>query len=166
MCSISDDTYNNILSLLEQGVSICKIADQHHISKSKIQKIRAQHLPNLTSSQGGRPTKLSAQNKYFCIREITSGCSKTSVDVRQRLEADLNIKVCDRTVRNAFREAGLAAVEKETKPMLSTPNIKARLEFAKTHQNWTIDDWKRVIWTDEKKSQSFLLRWMCLELDS
>jgi hypothetical protein len=47
MYSISDDTYNNILSLLEQGVSIRKIADQHHISKSKIQKIRAQHLPNL-----------------------------------------------------------------------------------------------------------------------
>jgi len=155
MCSISDDTYNNILSLLEQGVSIRKIADQHHISKSKIQKIRAEYLPNLISSQGGRPTKLSAQNKRFCIREIISGRSKTGTDVRKRLEADTGIKVCDRTVRNAFREAGLAAVEKETKPMLSPANIKARLEFAKSHQNWTVDDWKRIIWSDEKKSIVF-----------
>jgi transposase len=155
MCSISDDTYNNILSLLEQGVSIRQIADQHHISKSKIQKIRAEYLPNLISSQGGRPTKLSAQNKRFCIREIISGRSKTGTDVRKRLEADTGIKVCDRTVRNAFREAGLAAVEKETKLMLSPANIKARLEFAKSHQNWTVDDWKRIIWSDEKKVSCF-----------
>src|SRR5580692_1396246 len=26
---------------------------------------------------------------------------------------------------------------------------KARLQFALDHQNWTLEDWKRVIWSDE-----------------
>jgi hypothetical protein len=25
------------------------------------------------------------------------------------------------------------------------------LEFAESHQNWAVDDWKRVIWSDETK---------------
>jgi transposase len=156
MSSISADTCNNIRSLLEQGNSIRKIADQCHVSKSTVQRIRAKYLPNLTTSpQPGRPMKLSAQNKHFCVRAITSGHLETGVAVRKKLRADLGIKVSDNTVRNALREAGLGAIEKETKPMLSSKNIKARLEFAKRHQNWTIDDWKRVIWSDETKINRF-----------
>ncbi|GBP14801.1 Transposable element Tc1 transposase, partial [Eumeta japonica] len=30
-------------------------------------------------------------------------------------------------------------------------NVKRRLHFCKTHKNWTVDDWKRVIWSDETK---------------
>lgn len=155
MHPLSTDTYNNILSLLEKGYSIRKIADQHGVSKSKIQKIRAKHFPNLVGSLGGRPTKLSPQNKHFCVREITSGCSKTGVEVRKKLEADLQVTVSNNTVRNALREAGLGAIEKESKPMLSSKNIKARLQFAKRHQDWTINDWKRIIWSDETKINRF-----------
>jgi transposase len=155
MHPLSTDSYNNILSLLEKGYSIRKIADQHSISKSKIQKIRAKHFPNLIKSLGGRPTKLSPQDKHFCVREITSGRSKTSVEIRKKLEADLQVTVCNNTVCNALREAGLGAVEKESKPMLSSKNIKARLQFAKRHQDWTINDWKRVIWSDETKINCF-----------
>src|SRR4051812_2986459 len=86
MPSISDDTYNNILSLLKQGNSIHKVANQCRISKSKIQKIYVKHFPNLVASVGGHPTKLSAQNKHFCVCEITSGHSKTSVEVSRKLK--------------------------------------------------------------------------------
>lgn len=155
MPSISDDTDNNILSLLKQGNSIRKVANQCRVSKSKIQKIRAKHFPNLVVSVGGRPTKLSAQNKRFCVREITSGRSKTGVEVSRKLKADLSINICDNTVRNALREAGLGAIKKTPKPKLSPKNIKARLAFAKRHQDWTVSDWKRIIWSDETKINRF-----------
>jgi transposase len=155
MRSLSTDTRDNILSLLQQGYSVRKVADQCHVSKSVVHKFRAKYLSNLTSSPGGRPAKLSAQDKRFCVRAITSGRLETGVAVAKKLEEDLGIKVCDRTVRNAFHEAGLGAMEKEAKPKLSSKNIKARLEFAKRHQHWTIDDWKRVIWSDETKVNRF-----------
>src|SRR5690349_11968224 len=98
MPSISDDTYNNILSLLKQGNRICKVTNQCCVSKLKIQKICVKHFPNLVMSVGDHPTKLSAQNKHFYVHEITSGCSKTGVEVNRKLKADLSINICDNTV--------------------------------------------------------------------
>uniref|UniRef100_A0A3Q2CF91 Gamma-aminobutyric acid type A receptor subunit alpha6b n=1 Tax=Cyprinodon variegatus TaxID=28743 RepID=A0A3Q2CF91_CYPVA len=40
-------------------------------------------------------------------------------------------------------------------PLLSAKNRKLRLQFAQTHRNWTIEDWKNVAWSDESR---FLLR--------
>ena len=120
-----------------------------------MQNIRAQHFPDLPASPGGRPTKLSPQNKRFCIRAITSGHIQTGVAVTKKLESELGVKVCDRTVRNALHEAGLGAMEKEKRPKLSAKNIRARLQFAKLHQYWTISDWERVIFSDETKINRF-----------
>ena len=36
-------------------------------------------------------------------------------------------------------------------PFILTKNRKARIEFANTHSHWTINDWKRVFWSDESK---------------
>jgi hypothetical protein len=44
---------------------------------------------------------------------------------------------------------------KPSKPLLSPKNVKARLAWAKAHKDWTIDDWKRVIWSDETKINRF-----------
>ncbi len=40
-------------------------------------------------------------------------------------------------------------------PLLSAKYRKRRLQFAQAHQNWTIEDWKNVAWSDESR---FLLR--------
>ncbi len=40
-------------------------------------------------------------------------------------------------------------------PLLSDKNRKRRLQFTQAHQNWTIEDWKNVAWSDESR---FLLR--------
>ncbi len=34
-------------------------------------------------------------------------------------------------------------------PLLSAKNRKLRLQFTQDHQNWTIEDWKNVAWSDE-----------------
>jgi len=155
MLPLSADTRASIISLLQQGLSIRKVADRCHVSRSVVQNLRAEHLPSLASSPGGRPALLSAQNKRFCVRAITSGKLEAATAVTEQLETDLGVKVCGRTVRNALHDAGLGAVEKETKPKLSPKNIKARLEFARRHQHWTVEDWKRVVWSDESKINRF-----------
>ena len=42
-------------------------------------------------------------------------------------------------------------VVKKKHPFLSQKHRRARLEFAEEHKNWTLEDWKRVIWSDETK---------------
>jgi len=133
MLPLSSDTRDNILLLLQQPLSVRKVAQKCNVGKSTVQNLRAKHFPNLIPPSRGRPSKLSPQDKRFCVRGITSGRLETGVAVAKQLENDLNIKVCDRTVRRALQEAGLKAREKEAKLKLSPKNVRARLEFAKRH---------------------------------
>ncbi|KAG1572828.1 hypothetical protein G6F48_013398 [Rhizopus delemar] len=54
-----------------------------------------------------------------------------------------------------LRKAGLGAIEKPKKPLLSAKNIRKRLSWCMAHKDWTIDDWKRVVWSDETKINIF-----------
>jgi hypothetical protein len=46
-------------------------------------------------------------------------------------------------------------VVKKKKPLLSVRHRKARLAFAQKYREWTVEDWKRVIWSDETKINRF-----------
>lgn len=147
----------DILSSLQQlpRLSTRRIALIHHVHQKTVWKIRKTHLPDLNLSLGGRPQKLSPQDKHYCIRAVTSGKLKTAVSVKQELETNLNINVDESTIRRALKDAGLQAMKKEKKPKLSDKNIKERLKFAKQHKDWTLEDWKHVIWSDETKINRF-----------
>src|SRR3979490_2192474 len=52
----------------------------------------------------------------------------------------------------------MKAVVKKKKPHLSQKHRRERMDFAIRHKDWTLDDWKRVVWSDETKIN-------CLESD-
>ena len=45
----------------------------------------------------------------------------------------------------------MKAVVKSKHPVLTAKHHKAHLDFAYAHKDWTKEDWKKVIWTDETK---------------
>ena len=53
--------------------------------------------------------------------------------------------------RQGLKKAGMKAVVKKKKPLLTKAHRKARVDFALEHQHWTMDDWKKVVWSDETK---------------
>ena len=63
----------------------------------------------------------------------------------------MGIGVTPQTVRNVLRESGLKAKKKPKKPALTARHRKARLDFALRHKEWTKEDWKKVVWSDETK---------------
>lgn len=48
-------------------------------------------------------------------------------------------------------EAGLYGRRPAKKPWISKKNVAARLKFSNDHLNWTADNWKKVLWSDESK---------------
>jgi transposase len=148
---LSQDKYNEIVVSLKSGLSIKSVALKCGVGKSTVSQIRTKELPDTPTLSPGRLAKLSPQCKRLCVRSIALGEAKTAKEVQKQLEKDLNIVVSANTVCNTLKEAGLGAVKRPTKPMLSSKNIKARLQFAQKHQYWTVDDWKRIIWSDETK---------------
>jgi len=125
------------------------------ISSTTIKRWRKQHPPLLSTSKKGRPSKLSPQDVRHCIRKLTSGETNSAANAAKMLDRDVAVKVHRTTVSRALHAAGLGSGEKVDKPHLQEKNIRGRLLFAKKYKDWTMDDWKRVIWSDESKINRF-----------
>ena len=55
------------------------------------------------------------------------------------------------TVQRRLREPGLHGQIAAKKPLLKDSNKKKRFAWAKKHEQWTLDRWKSVFWSDESK---------------
>uniref|UniRef100_A0A7I4YB81 Transposable element Tcb1 transposase n=1 Tax=Haemonchus contortus TaxID=6289 RepID=A0A7I4YB81_HAECO len=55
------------------------------------------------------------------------------------------------TVKRRLREAGLFGRRPVKKPLISAKNCKVRLDWAQAQKNWTVQQWRKVIWSDESK---------------
>ena len=61
----------------------------------------------------------------------------------------IGVYASDRVLRAAFETEGYHRRIARAKPYLSAANKECRLTWAKEHENWNVQDWLRVIWTDE-----------------
>ena len=61
-----------------------------------------------------------------------------------------NRHISKSTVQRRLRESGLHGQIAVKKPLLKDTNNKKILAWAKKHEQWTIDRWKSVLWSDPK----------------
>ena len=118
-----------------------------NVSPATVHRILCSIGPSLPRSHGGRPAVLTAHNKRLLARKVTSGAADTAPQLKKLLD----LSVTTQTIRNTLRKAGLKAAVKQKKPFLSKAHQRRQLEFALEHQHWTLDDWSRVVWSDETK---------------
>ena len=116
-----------------------------------VSRVRAKARPDVYKSRGGRPAKLTITEKCRLVRTITSGKADNAVQLTRQLKHITNVECSAETVRRALKEAGLKAVPKKKKPRLLSRHIHQRCHFALQYQHWTVEDWKRVVWSDETK---------------
>ena len=104
----------------------------------------------------GRPkVTLPGDDRYLKILSLNDPWL-TAVEMVPMLQGDDGkSKASVRTIRNRLIEFGLHARSPRKKPLLNRTNINARLAWAKKYQAWTIDQWKRVLWSDESGFQLF-----------
>ncbi len=63
--------------------------------------------------------------------------------------------ISEHTKRWTLKQVSNSSSRPHRVPLLSAKNRKRKLQFAQAHQNWTIEDWKNIAWSDESR---FLLR--------
>ena len=151
MGRISEDTRNSILSLIDSGLSSRKIAARLGVSHTTVNSVRARSRPSVQKCRVGAPAKLTNVDKRILVRMITSGKADNAVQLTRQLKDIANMKCSPQTVRHALKEAGLKAMSRKKKPRLLPRHIRQRYEFALKYQHWTVEDWKRVVWSDETK---------------
>ena len=151
MKSISSTQKDNILVLSSSGQSIYQIASKTDLGKSTVARVINKHIPNKENVKMGHPSKLTSYDKRAIIHHVLSGKASNAVQATKFINSIIPTTVCTQTVRNTLKTANLKAVTKKKKLLLSPAHRKKRLAFALKHQHWTVEDWKRVIWSDETK---------------
>jgi len=154
MKKLSKTVQNNVTSQLKQGKTIRQVAKSLGIGKSSVQRI-SKNLQLEKKSNSGRPKKMTNREETFCVKKIVSGEAKSVKSLTKELKEQFGKEIGRNVVSRALKNAGLKSGEKKKKPALSSKNMKARFEFAKKHQDWTVDDWNRVIFSDESKINRF-----------
>src|SRR6201992_3863726 len=118
---------------------------------STISRLCSKEHSGLQKSTGGRPKKLSPSNICRAIHLISTQRAENAVLVTKTLSNIINQPLSPSTTCLHLKKAGMKAVVKTKHPLLSARHCKACLDFAHAHKDWTLDDWKRVVWSDETK---------------
>ena len=154
MVRISNLDKNNILALVEKGMSLRNISVKLKIPLSIVGR-HSKKMNIKTKARDGRPKILSERDENFCMMQMTTQKCKTVVQLSKEINRRFSINVSTHTISRTLKKKGLKSGEKKKKPLLSAKNVKARLDFAKSHQHWTAGDWNRVIFSDETKINRF-----------
>ncbi len=73
----------------------------------------------------------------------------TVTQINTRYNQDMQNTISERTTHRTLKQMGYSSRRQHRVPLLSAKNRKQRLQFAQAHQNWTIEDWKNIAWSDE-----------------
>ena len=138
--------------MLDAGHSTHSISSATGIHPSTISRLHSQECSELQKSVEGHPSKLSSTNVCHAIHLITSHKAENVVQVTKTLSNNIiNQPLSPNTVHQHLKKSGMKAVVKRKHPLLSAKHRKAHLDFAYAHRDWTIEDWKKIIWSDETK---------------
>lgn len=98
-----------------------------------------------TKKSPGRPRKLTDRD----VRSMVSIVHKNRRATLQDITKGLCTKVSRSTVRRTLGRLRIFSRAAVVKPHLTPKHKSARLLFAKKYKDWTAEEWREVVWTDE-----------------
>jgi transposase len=155
---LSIDLKERVINDYNNGVKQSVIATKYCLNKSVVSRLIKRfrergHLQSIKKS--GRPKKTTPRLDRAILNISKNDPFLSSRRIGAQIEETMGVIVTSRTIRNRLIEAQLFGRRPAKKPLLSNKNRKARLAFAREHLNWTMNDWKKVIFSDESKFNLF-----------
>lgn len=147
-----------VIKFSEEGKSSREIASLLSIGKSTVNDIIVKYRAGYglkDRPRSGRPRKTSKKVDRIIKRKSTADVKKTAAEIARDIQDENLANVSRSTVTRRLHDVGLFGRIGIKKPLISKKNKKARLQFAKDHQNWTVEDWKKVAFSDESKFNLF-----------
>jgi transposase len=149
-----------ILYAREQGDSYQTIANKVGCGKSTVHDV----FRRLEETGTTNPRKRSGRPKIFNQKSLASLKRLATKDKARRLtlrqvkiawEKKSKKSLCADTIRQALHKTGLRSCITSKKPVLNTTHMANRLTWALEHRHWTVNQWRRVLWSDESTFSQF-----------
>jgi len=74
----------------------------------------------------------------------------TLTEITTRYNQGMQQSICEAPTPTTLRRMGYNPTGYHSSPLQIG---KKRLHFARAHQNWTVEDWKNVTWSDESRTE-------------
>lgn len=149
---VTPDQKDSIIACRKLGATQLSIAEAVGCSRATVSRVLSiKH--EIPRKRPGRPRIMTSPKR----KKLTTAVLKSKGNRRLNLAEVGNLfskqnkgqKVSGRTIQRALKREGIRSCIPRPKPLISAQNKVKRLAFAEKHRNWTVDDWKKVLWTDE-----------------
>ncbi|KAG2192552.1 hypothetical protein INT47_012776 [Mucor saturninus] len=147
---LSQDKRNNVKSLILKGQSTENIVKTTGVSKSTINRMKNQINPGYNRPKGGRPAILPETTKQIIRFKLRCGYLKVATDTQKYLNG-LGYSISYTSTNRIIKKLGFKCKLKKKKAFLKKQHYQNRLKWARKHCGWTVNDWKKVIFSDESK---------------
>jgi transposase len=148
--NLSDIEVAYILGMYDAGASKSAIAVQTSRARSTVRDaIKKYDIKTFTgvAPPPGNPKDLSDREARTLLRVTKNNRRKTLEDITNILPDKLSASTLQRRLSSLGIKKHIAI----KKPFLTDEHKRQRLEFCEEHKDWTVEDWKRVIFSDESK---------------
>lgn len=99
--------------------------------------------------RSGRPAVLNEDEIESLINYIRGSKEGRQASYLKLSQVVFNGSYGHSAIRNTLRRLGYKRYVARRKPPISEKNRLFRLQWAQERLSWTIDDWKKILWTDE-----------------
>lgn len=138
---------------LNQGVSHKELEKIFGVGRTTIVmcwKRYSQRKSFCDAPRSGRPPTADERCRRAIKFASLNDATKTGVEIRAEMEERGKTLTVD-TVNRCLRKFGLFGRRPARKPFVSLKNRRTRIDFAKAHLDWTVEDWGKVLFSDESK---------------
>lgn len=146
---ISSEKKARISTLLSTGdYSEREVARREGVSRGAVRRIARlikENIPGTSTGRTfcGRKKVTSSRDDRHIIKLATEKRTLSSRGIAKIL-AEEGRQISERTVRRRLYAAGLKCRRPIRKPKLTPSMKKARFQWAKRYENYSIDDWRKV----------------------
>ena len=153
--TLKPEEVGQVIGLYKGGAKLKDISSQTGINLRTCQRLvkrfkeeGEQEIPQ-PKPKPGRPKSVSQHTLRVLRRQLVSQPSITARELKER-NPRLLAGVSLRTVQERIHEdLHFKSFRARRKPHLTPSQIKKRISFCKKYLEWDLNDWKKVLWTDE-----------------
>lgn len=148
------DEAAQVVALLQSGMRQCDVARQLNLSRFAVRRVYQQFLETsgyIRRRGSGRRRCTSERDDRYIVSMSLRNRFSNAVELQQRLRDVRRTTVSTSTVRRRLGEKNIAACRAATGPKLTTRHRQARLQFAREHVDWSFDQWRAVLFSDETR---------------
>jgi transposase len=141
-----------VWTLREEGLSWSQIATRTGKNRKSCRRIckRVKETGSFKDKpHTGRPSKLTDRDRRHIVGILRNNKEKNAEAIRKEAAATFNVKLCRNSIAKVLKESGYVCRVKKKKPLLTKRHKQQRLAWALNHRTWTVDEWRKVIWSDE-----------------